>query len=130
MSDVFFLIVGIIVAGVGLLLIMSKVMACIKCTVPVNATVVKLEKKHTYFRGIEHTSYRPIVGYVVDGRSYTEKADFRSYRETKYQVGSEIKVRYNTGKPEEIRFVGHPFPLPLGLAIFFIGVVLIFFYFM
>ncbi len=121
----FFLVVGIILAGIGLLLIMAKVMTYIKCTVPINATVVKLEKEYTFFRGVEHTHYRPIVGYVVDGKSYTEGAYFRTYRKTKYPIDSEIKICYNLRNPEEMRFVGHLFPLPMGLVFLFIGTVLI-----
>ena len=125
MSDMFFLVVGIILAGIGLLLIMAKVMTYIKCTVPINATVVKLEKEYTFFRGVEHTHYRPIVGYVVDGKSYTEEAYFRTYRKTKYPIDSEIKICYNPRNPEEMRFVEHLFPLPMGLVFLFIGTVLI-----
>ena len=125
MSDMFFLVVGIILAGIGLLLIMAKVMTYIKCTVPINATVVKLEKEYTFFRGVEHTHYRPIVGYVVDGKSYTEEAYFRTYRKTKYQIDSEIKICYNPKNPKEMRFVGHLFPLPIGLVLIFVGAVLI-----
>ena len=73
MSDTFFFAVGIIFTGIGLLLITAKILTYIRCTVPINATVVKLEKEYTYFRGINHTHYRPIVGYVVDGKKYTEK---------------------------------------------------------
>ena len=130
MSDTFFLVVGIILAGIGLLLIMAKVMTYIKCTVPINATVVKLEKEYTFFRGVEHTHYRPIVGYVVDGKSYTEEAYFRTYRKMKYPIDSEMKIYYNSKNPELIRFVGHPFPLPLGLVFLFIGAVLIWCYFL
>ena len=72
MSNTFFLTVGIILAGIGLLLITAKVLTYIKCTVPINATVVKPEKEHTYFRGVKHTHYRPVVRYVVDGKSYTD----------------------------------------------------------
>ena len=125
MSDMFFLVVGIILAGIGLLLLTAKVMTYIKCTVPINATVVKLEKEYTFFRGVEHTHYRPIVGYVVDGNNYTEKAYFRTYRKTEYPIGSKMEICYNPKNPEEIRFVGHPFPLPLGLVFLFIGAVLI-----
>ena len=125
MSNTFFLTVGIILAGIGLLLIMAKVLTYIKCTVPINATVVKLEKEYTYFRSVEHAHYRPVVGYTVDGKSYTEKAYFRTYRKTKYPIGSQIRICYNPKKPKEMRFVGHPFPLPIGLAFLFIGTVLI-----
>ena len=52
MSDLFFLVVGIIIAAIGLLLIMAKVLTYIKCTVSMNATVVKLETDETYFRGV------------------------------------------------------------------------------
>lgn len=129
MSDVFFLVVGIIISGIGLLLITAKVMNYIKCTVSINATVVKLEKEYTFFRGVEHTHYRPVVGYIVDGKSYTKTAHFRTYRKTKYPIASEMKIYYNPKNPEQTRFVGHPFPLPLGLVFLFIGAVLIYCYF-
>lgn len=90
MSDIFFLVVGIILFGIGLLLLAAKVMTYIKCTVPINATVVKLETESTFFRGVEHTHYRPVVRYVVDGKSYTEEAYFRTRRKTKYPVDSEM----------------------------------------
>ena len=125
----FFLVVGIILAGIGLLLLTAKVMTYIKCTVPINATVVKLEKEYTFFRGVEHTHYRPIVGYVVDGKSYTEEAYVRTYRKTKYPIDSEIKICYNPKNPKEMRFVGHLFPLPIGLVFLFIGAVLIWCFF-
>ena len=125
MSDMFFLVVGIILAGIGLLLLTAKVMTYIKCTVPINATVVKLEKEYTFLRGVEHTHYRPIVGYVVDGKSYTEEAYFRTYRKTKYPIDSEMKIYYNPKRPEEMRFVGHLFPLHIGTVFLFIGAVLI-----
>ena len=125
MSNTFFLTVGIILAGIGLLLITAKILTYIRCTVPINATVVKLEKEYTYFRSVEHAHYRPVVRYAVDGKSYTEKAYFRTYRKTKYPVNSEIKICYNPKKPKEMRFFGHPFPLPLGLVFLFIGAVLI-----
>lgn len=129
MSDMFFLVVGIILAGIGLLLIMAKVMTYIKCTVPINATVVKLETESTFFRGVEHTHYRPIVGYVVDGKSYTEEAYFRTYRKTEYPIGSKMKICYNPKKPEEMRFVGHLFPLHIGTVFLGVGIVLIWCYF-
>ena len=129
MSDMFFLVVGIILAGIGLLLIMAKVMTYIKCTVPINATVVKLETESTFFRGVEHTHYRPIMGYVVDGKSYTEEAYFRTYRKTEYPIGSKMKICYNPKKPEEMRFVGHLFPLHIGTVFLGVGIVLIWCYF-
>ena len=130
MSDLFFLVVGIIIAAIGLLLIMAKVLTYIKCTVSMNAPVVKLETDKTYFRGVKHTYYHPVVEYVVDGKSYTQMASFRTLRETKYQVNSQMKICCNPKDPELIRFVGHPFPLPLGLVFLLIGAVLIFCFFL
>ena len=130
MSDTFFFVVGIILAGIGLLLLAAKVMTYIKCTVPIYATVVKLEKEYTFFRGVEHTHYRPVVRYAVDGNNYTEKAYFRTYRKTEYPIDSKMEICYNPKNPEEIRFVGHPFPLPLGLVFLFIGAVLIICFFL
>ena len=125
MSDMFFLVVGIILSGIGLLLLTAKVMTYIRCAMPLHATVVKLEKEYTFLRGVEHTHYRPVVRYVVDGKSYTEEAYFRTYRKTKYPIDSEIKIYCNPKNPKEMRFVGHLFPLPLGLVFLVVGVVLI-----
>lgn len=125
MSDTFFLVVGIILTGIGLLLLAAKVRTYVLCTVAVHAAVVKLELEYTHFRGVEHTRYRPVVGYTVDGKTYTEEAYFRTYQKTKYPVGSEIEIRYNPNNPKEIRFVGHPFPLPMGLALLFLGAALV-----
>ena len=125
MSDLFFLVVGIIIAAIGLLLIMAKVLTYIKCTVSMNAPVVKLETDETYFRGVKHTYYHPVVEYIVDGNNYTEKAYFRTYRKTEYPIGSKMKIYYNPKKPEEMRFVGHLFPLHIGTVFLFIGAVLI-----
>ena len=130
MSNTFFLTVGIILAGIGLLLITAKVLTYIRCTVPINATVVRLEKDYTYFRGITYTYYHPVVEYVVDGKSYTQMASFRTLRATKYQVNSQMKICCSPKNPELIRFVGHPFPLPLGVVLLLIGGTLIFCFFL
>ena len=130
MSDTFFFVVGMILVGIGLLLIMAKVMTYIKCTVPVNATVINLEKEHSVHRGATYTYYRPDVQYVVDGKSYTKTAAFRSCQKKKYPIDSEMRICYNPRNPEEMRFVGHPFPLPMGLIFLFIGAVLIYCYFL
>lgn len=130
MSNLFFLVVGIIIATIGLLLLAAKVMTYIKCTVSMNAPVVKLETDETYFCGVKHTYYHPVVEYIVDGNNYTEKAYFRTYRKTEYPIGSKMEICYNPKNPEEIRFVGHPFPLPLGLVFLSIGGALIFCFFL
>ena len=130
MNDTFFFIVGMILSGIGLLLLSAKVLTYIRCTVPINATVVKLEKEYTFHRGVEYTHYRPVVRYVVDGKSYTEEACFRTYRKTKYPIESEMKICYNPTNPENMRFVGHPFPLPIGLVLLLIGSILIWCYFL
>ena len=130
MSDMFFLVVGIMIAAIGLLLIMAKVFTYIQCTVPINATVVRLEKDYTYFRGITYTYYHPVVEYIVDGKSYTQTAPFRTLRKRKYAIDSKMEICYNPKNPEEMRFVGHPFPLPLGLIFLSIGAVLIICFFL
>ena len=125
MSDTFFFVVGMILAAIGLLLLTAKILTYIHCTVPKNATVVDLEKEYTHLRGAEYTHYRPVVSYTVDGKSYTVEAYFRTYRKTKYPIDSEIEICYNPKNPEEMRFVGHLFPLLTGVGILFIGTVLI-----
>ena len=130
MNDVSFLVVGIIIAAVGLLLIMAKVFSYIQCTVPINATVVRLKKDYTTIRGARYTYYHPVVEYVVDGKSYTQMASFRTLRATKYQVNSQMKICCSPNNPELMRFVGHLFPLPLGVVLLLIGGTLIFCFFL
>ena len=125
MSDVFFFAVGMTLKCIGLLLLTAKIRTYICCTVPINATVIELKKEYTYFRSVEYAHYRPVVRYVVDGKSYTVEAYFRTYRKTKYPIDSEMKIYYNPKNPEEMRFVGHLFPLLMGLVFLFIGAVLI-----
>ena len=125
MSDTFFFVVGIVLTGIGLLLIMAKVLTYIKCTVSMNAPVIKLETDETYFRGVKHTYYHPVVEYIVDGKSYTQTAPFRTLRKTKYAMDSKMEICYNPRNPKEMRFVGHLFPLPLGLVFLGVGIVLI-----
>ena len=130
MSDTFFFVVGIVLTGIGLLLLAAKGMTYIKCTVPIHATVIKLEKEYTFIRGAERSHYRPVVRYVVDGKSYTVEAYFRTILKTKYPVGSEMRICYNPVNPKQMRFVGHLFPLPLGLVFLGVGIVLIWCYFL
>lgn len=106
MSDTFFVVIGIILDGIGLLLLMAKVMTYIKCTVPINATVVDLEKEYTHLRGAEYKHYRPVVSYTVDGKSYTEKAYFRTYRKTKYPVNSVIEIFTTRQDPRKFDLSG------------------------
>lgn len=129
MSDTFFLIVGLILTGISLLLLAAKVRTYITCRVPINATVVRLNKEYTQYRGVEHIHYRPVVEYVVDGKHYTEEAYFRTRRKAKYPVDSQMRICYNPKNPGEMRFVGHLFPLPMGLVLLFIGATLICCYF-
>lgn len=129
MGNIFFLVVGILLVGIGLLLLTAKAMAFIKCTVPTNATIIKLKKEYIHFRGVKNTYYRPIVKYSVDGKSYTEEAYFRTRRKAKYPVDSQINICYNPKKPEEIRFSGRAFPLPMGLVFLLMGTAVIWFCF-
>ena len=130
MSDVFFLVVGIIIAAIGLLLIITKVLTYIQYTMPINATVVRLKKDYTTFRGVTYTFYHPVVEYVVDGKIYTQMASFRTLRVTKYQVNSQMNICCSPKNPELMRFVGHPSPLPLGMVFLLIGGALIFCFFL
>lgn len=129
MRDTFFLIVGVILAGIGLLLLTAKVKTYISCTASIHAAVVKLKKEYTQHRGVEYIHYRPVVEYVVDGKSYTEEAYFRTRRKTKYPIDSQMRICYNPRNPAQMRFVRHPFPLPMGLAFLFLGATLIYCYF-
>ena len=130
MSDVFFLIVGMLLAGIGLLLFTASLLAHLKCSVSIQAVVIGLEKEYTHIRGSTCTQYRPVVQYAVAGKVYTEKANFRTSRKEKYPPGSRISICFNPRNPQEVRFAGHVSPLPMGLAFLFIGAILVFCFFL
>ncbi len=102
MSDTFMLIVGIVLAVIGVLILAAVISSTRACSQKVSGKVVRVELDNTrHWRGTY--PHYPIVSYVTDGKEYTVKSGTYTRISTKYETGQDVVVRYNPKKPDEIR---------------------------
>ncbi|MDY3910059.1 MAG: DUF3592 domain-containing protein [Eubacterium sp.] len=124
------ILIGAGLIGVGALMIVLGIRKNKRCSGRAVGRITGVhEDQDTDEDGFNHYSYSPEFEYEVNGKNYSQTAPFRTYQKRKYPIGSEMKISYNPRKPEEIRFVEHPFPLPMGVVFLFFGAVLIYCYF-
>lgn len=129
MSDMFNLIVGIVLAVVGGLIFAAAVSATRSCSQKTTARVVKVVCENTgYWRGTY--PHYPVVTYTVNGKEYTVKSSTSTRFITKYKEGQEVVIRYNPKKPKEIQVGIGLLSYIVGAFIALCGVVLIAVYFM
>lgn len=100
------LVIGIILALLGLLLLIAFVLSNVRCKKATEATVVKLVDKKQYVRGRTVHLITPVFGYSVDSKEYTVKADFSVSSEKKFYVGKKVTVYLDPKHPEAVRY-GH-----------------------
>lgn len=130
MTDTFFLIVGIIIAGISFLIIFFDILDRIRCTERTEADIVKLKMETTKIRGSTRYHYRPVIRYMKDIKEYREEAPFRTIRERKYEVGQTMVVYVNPKKPSQCCFRKYVRRLFISLLFFAFGVLLIVCYFL
>ncbi len=92
-----FKIVGGVFMGIGALIIAIGFIVTYfmqqnydKCTETVTAVVVKNIKKED--------TYTPVFAYTVDGKDYEQKSSY-STNPPKYDIGDEVELHYEPGKP-------------------------------
>ena len=96
MNDIFFFAVGLILLGIGLLMLTAKVMAYIRCTVPIHATVVNLEKEYTHLRGVRYTHNSPFdesclkAAFQMYQMDYPDYQFFCTCRASRNKLGSRL----------------------------------------
>lgn len=129
MSDLFFLIFGIIVSLIGLLLIVIHILDVAKCREKITAVISNLKIDKVKVRGSNVSSYCPEFTYTVDGQTYNGIATFTTYNKDKYKVGDGLEICYSAKNPEHYRMKGRFKSLLFGLIIAAIGLLFVFLYF-
>lgn len=130
MSDTFFLIVGIVLCAVGALSIVSGILSKVKCTEPVEGTVVSLKDKTFYHRGITTHMITPVIKYVYGEKTYESKAANSTSNTQKYRVGDSITVLVDPKAPESFTLKKTIFPYIFGVIMLIPGIVLIWCYYL
>ena len=98
------IVLGIILALVGVLLIAAVINSKGKCTMRVEATVSSLIVKAMPRRGYTVDYYTPIFTYTVDGKEYSTKADLFTKDKKLFAVGQKATVLVNPADPAMMRY--------------------------
>mgnify|MGYP003313229018 CR=1 FL=1 len=101
----------------GLWLIMYAYAKMRRCSARTFGRIVRVEEKRNCGKNGQQTRYKPVVEYVVDGRTFGPvTGNVYSTSKRDYVVGNSIKIRYNPNKPEEfIVAIGGAFIAGLGI---------------
>lgn len=103
MSDEFFLVVGIILAVIGIFCIVVPVMHRISCSGKVMATITEVQRVQSgYWRGITFYQYFPTFVYLVQNKEYITKYELPVKNSKNYKKGEVVEIKYNPKNPESI----------------------------
>ena len=129
MSDVYFLVFGIIVTlvGIGLTFMHFRIYAL--CTQKTAATIKSLKMKYHYFRGMKKTLYCPEFEYTIEGKKYEGTASFSTYKKDKYRIGDMMNIYIDPADPGSYRFEGRYEILLTGILALVIGLLFVVLYF-
>lgn len=98
------IVVGIILAAIGLLLIIAFICNRLKCRIKVEASVKKLAEQSVTLRGSTVKQYIPVFIYMVDGVTYTASANTATTKKDKFTVGQKLTIHANPKNPSSIRY--------------------------
>ena len=98
------IVLGIILALVGVLLIAAYVNGRAKCTMRADATVSRIIVKTLPRRGYSVNYYTPVFSYTVDGAEYSTRADLSTKNEKEFAVGQKATVLVNPADPSMMRY--------------------------
>lgn len=102
MSDTTFLIIGIVLAALGVLMLWGTIGRNLTCSQKVIAQVVDVRVEESgYWKGT--LPYYPTFTYVLNGREYTVESKEYTRSMNKYRVDEEAIIWCNPKNPEEIR---------------------------
>lgn len=94
-----------------------------RCTMPVQAEIVDVKRDYTADSDGTGGSYdyTPVLGYVLGGREYKQKADFSSSRRKAFTVGELMEIRVNPNKPSEFVVPGKSNTAAFGMVLIIMG---------
>lgn len=131
MPDLFFLVVGVILALIGALCLASQIKLTLSCSQKVAATVMSVQKKKWgFWRGKTLYRYFPTFTYQVGEKTLTAKCEYPLKRANKYKKGDEVVIRYNPRAAEKFSAGGSAFVGIFGFVLMAIGVFLAVCYFL
>ncbi len=95
---VLYMLVGIVLALLGILAIYIERRKMSRCTAKTTATIVSVEKE----KKVEGESvYIPVYEYSAGNKIMQEKGYIHSSGKDKYKVGQITEIAYNPDKPDE-----------------------------
>lgn len=113
------IILGSIIAVIGLLFVVAFAISRARCKTKIEATVSRLSEKTMTVRGTTVKDITPIFTYTVNGKEYTYKAEMSTTKRKRFAVGKKEFIYINDKHPEEARFGSN-----FGFLVFGIGCVL------
>ncbi len=119
------IILGIIIAVIGLLLIVAFAISRATCKTRIEATVSRLATKSMKFRGRTVTDTTPIFTYTVNGEEYTYKAEMSTTNRKRFAVGQKEFIFINEKRPNEARYGNNSGFLLCGIVCFLLGAMVI-----
>lgn len=115
------IIIGIIIAVIGLLFIVAFSISRTRCKTRIEATVSKLATKSMKLRGRTVTDTTPIFTYTVNGEKYTYKAEMSTANRKRFTVGQKEFIFVNEKHPNEARYGSNLGFLLCGILCFLLG---------
>lgn len=128
MSDLYFLIFGIICALIGGVLIVLNIHMIFGCRMKIYAAITAIKRESTVIRGSTVHTYRPAFTYTVDGSTYHGTCPFTSFKKEKYAVGDALQIFVSKADPSQYRFKGKIGLLTAGMILLGIGLLFIILY--
>lgn len=119
------IVLGILLALVGVLLIVACGNNKAKCTMRVEATVSSISVKVLPRRGYSVKYYTPIFSYTVDGANYSTKADLSTKDVKQFAVGQKATVLVNPADPAMMRYGSTAGFLIAGIVLALVGLFVI-----
>ena len=119
------IIIGIIIAVIGLLFVVAFAISRARCKMRIEATVSRLATKSMRYRGITVTDTTPIFTYTVNGKEYTYKAEMSTTNRKRFAVGQKEFIYINDKHHEEARFGNNFGFLLFGICCVLVGAVFI-----
>ena len=119
------ILVGAGLIVVGVIVILLGIRKNIRCSGRTVGRIIGVrESQETDDEGFNHYFYYPQFEYVVNGQIYRGEGNKGYSKSNKIQIGGNIKVYYNTQKPNESFTKGGGFILPfIGIMLIIVGVI-------
>lgn len=129
MSDLYFLIFGIVVTLLGIIILSTYIYSIITCRTKIYATITSLKKESMKLRGSTVYSYRPEFKYSYNDTEYSGISIKSTYKKDKYQANEPLLIYINPNKPEDYRFSVFTGALLTGIIAFGVGMLFVILYF-